>query len=64
MSLEAKGYYEQFGFIPLPDKPLELFLPIATLQKAYDSILFCQINRDKRLFLTTERTEFTEHQNY
>ena len=23
----AKQYYEQFGFIPLPDNPLELFLP-------------------------------------
>ena len=36
---KAKGYYEQFGFIPLPDNPLELFLPIATLQQAYESIL-------------------------
>jgi ribosomal protein S18 acetylase RimI-like enzyme len=35
---EAKGYYERFGFIPLPENPLELFLPIATLQKAYESI--------------------------
>ncbi len=35
----AKQYYEQFGFIPLPDNPLELFLPIATLQQAYESIL-------------------------
>lgn len=33
---EAKGYYEQFGFIPLPDDPLELFLPMATLKKAYE----------------------------
>ena len=32
---EAKAYYEQFGFIPLPDNPLELFLPISTLYKAY-----------------------------
>jgi len=32
---DAKGYYEQFGFIPLPDDPLKLFLPIATLHKAY-----------------------------
>jgi GNAT superfamily N-acetyltransferase len=31
----ARQYYEQFGFIPLPDNPLELFLPIATLQQAY-----------------------------
>ena len=35
---EAKDYYEQFGFIPLPDNALELFLPIATLQQAYESI--------------------------
>jgi len=35
----ATDYYEQFGFIPLPDNPLELFLPIATLQQAYQSIL-------------------------
>lgn len=35
---EAKAYYEQFGFIQLPDSPLELFLPLATLRKAYDTI--------------------------
>ena len=35
----AKDYYEKFGFISLPDNPLELFLPIATLQQAYDSIV-------------------------
>jgi len=35
----AKQFYTQFGFIPLPDDPLELFLPIATLQQAYESIL-------------------------
>ena len=35
----AKQYYEQFGFIPLPDNPLELFLPIATLRQVYESIL-------------------------
>jgi hypothetical protein len=43
---EAKGYCERFGFIPLPDSPLELFLPIATLQKAYASIVLGQTNRD------------------
>jgi len=32
---EARAFYEQFGFIPLPDNPLELFLPLATLRKAY-----------------------------
>ncbi|MEC4685770.1 MAG: GNAT family N-acetyltransferase [Nitrospirota bacterium] len=36
---DAKAYYEQFGFIPLPDRPLELFLPLATLRKAYDTVL-------------------------
>jgi ribosomal protein S18 acetylase RimI-like enzyme len=35
---EAKGYYEQFGFITLPENPLELFLPLATFQQAYESI--------------------------
>jgi len=37
-SSKAKAYYEQFGFIPLPDNPLELFLPIDTLRQAYDAI--------------------------
>jgi ribosomal protein S18 acetylase RimI-like enzyme len=32
---QAGAYYEQFGFIPLPDNPLELFLPLSTLKKAY-----------------------------
>lgn len=32
---EAKIFYEQFGFISFPDNPLELFLPLATLRKAY-----------------------------
>lgn len=35
---KAKAYYEQFGFIRLPDNPLELFLPLATLRNAYDTI--------------------------
>jgi len=35
---EAKAYYEQFGFIPLPDNPLELFLPLDTLRQAYETI--------------------------
>jgi len=35
---KAKAYYEQFGFIQLPDNPLELFLPLATLWNAYDTI--------------------------
>jgi len=32
---EAKTFYGQFAFIPLADNPLELFLPLATLRKAY-----------------------------
>ena len=32
---QARAYYEQFGFIPLPENPLELFLPLSTLKKAY-----------------------------
>lgn len=35
---KAKAYYEQFGFIQLPDNPLELSLPLATLRNAYDTI--------------------------
>jgi hypothetical protein len=35
---KAKAYYEQFGFIQLPDNPLELFLPLATLRNVYDTI--------------------------
>ena len=30
----AKEYYEQFGFIPLPDNPLQLFLPLRTIREA------------------------------
>lgn len=32
----ARLFYEQFGFIPLSDNPLELFLPLATLQNVYE----------------------------
>ena len=32
---EAAMYYRQFGFIPLPDNPLELFLPLATIRQAF-----------------------------
>jgi ribosomal protein S18 acetylase RimI-like enzyme len=31
---EAKRYYEQFGFIPLPSNELQLFLPVKTIQEA------------------------------
>lgn len=32
--LEAKRYYEQFGFTALPSNELELFLPAKTIQEA------------------------------
>ncbi len=31
---DAKHYYEQFGFVPLPSSELELFLPVKTIQEA------------------------------
>lgn len=31
---KAQVFYKQFGFLELPDNPLELFLPIATLRQA------------------------------
>ena len=34
---EAKRYYEQFGFVPLPSNELELFLPVKTIQDALAS---------------------------
>jgi len=34
--VKAKRFYEQFGFMPLPDNPMELFLPIATLRRAFE----------------------------
>ncbi len=34
---EAKRYYEQFGFVPLPSDELELFLPVKTIQEALAS---------------------------
>lgn len=33
---QAGQYYQQFGFIPLPDNPLELFLPLATIREAFN----------------------------
>ena len=32
----AKGYYEGFGFVPLHDNVLQLFLPLQTLRKAIE----------------------------
>ncbi len=34
----AKAFYEHFGFVPLPDNPLQLFLPLATLRDAVGSV--------------------------
>ena len=31
---DAKRYYEQFGFVPMPSNELELFLPVKTIQDA------------------------------
>jgi hypothetical protein len=31
---EAKHYYEQFGFVPLPSNELELFLPVKSIEQA------------------------------
>ena len=31
---DARRYYEQFGFTPLPSNDLELFLPVKTIQEA------------------------------
>ena len=28
----ARAYYERFGFVPLSDNPLQLFLPLQTIQ--------------------------------
>jgi len=35
---DAKKYYEQFGFMTMPDNELKLFLPLTKLQQAYESI--------------------------
>ena len=34
----AREYYEQFGFVALPDYPLALFLPLATLAAAVEAL--------------------------
>jgi GNAT superfamily N-acetyltransferase len=31
----ASRYYQQYGFLPLPDNPLQLVLPLRTLQLAF-----------------------------
>jgi len=35
---DAKKYYLKFGFIPLPDHGLELFLPLKTLQQMHTEV--------------------------
>lgn len=34
--LPAQAYYLRYGFIPLPDDPLRLFLPLATLKRSLE----------------------------
>lgn len=34
--LDAKRYYEQFGFVPMPSNELELFLPMQTIREALE----------------------------
>ncbi|HZM05304.1 MAG TPA: GNAT family N-acetyltransferase [Candidatus Saccharimonadales bacterium] len=34
---DAKRYYEQFGFVPMPSNELELFLPVKTIREALTS---------------------------
>ena len=34
---DAKRYYEQFGFVPMPSNELELFLPVKTIHEALNS---------------------------
>jgi len=36
IDLQAKDFYEKYGFLPLRDDPLHLFLPIATIKRALD----------------------------
>jgi len=33
---EAAKFYRRFGFLPLPDNALELFLPLATIREAFE----------------------------
>ena len=34
---DAKRYYEQFGFVPMPSNEFELFLPVKTIHEALTS---------------------------
>jgi len=35
---KSEKYYEQFGFIPMPDNQQQLFLAMKGLQQAYQTI--------------------------
>jgi len=43
----VKRYYQKFGFISLPDHPLELFLPLATLHKMYEIAISGNVSNAK-----------------
>ncbi len=43
----VKRYYQKFGFIFLPDHPLELFLPFATLQKMFEIAISRNVSNTK-----------------
>ena len=34
----AYNFYERYGFVPIPDSPLQLFLPLATMLKALPKV--------------------------
>jgi hypothetical protein len=33
----AKAFYGKYGFVPLQDNPLHLYLPVATIEDAFGS---------------------------
>jgi predicted GNAT family N-acyltransferase len=33
---EAKAWYEKFGFVPFPNNPMRLYLPMKTIKKLFD----------------------------
>jgi len=43
----VRRYYQKFGFISLPDHPLELFLPFATLQKIVEIAISRNVSNTK-----------------
>lgn len=36
LDIDAKGFYERFGFIPLVDQELHLYLPLKTIRQTLD----------------------------